>query len=140
MIELVALAVCCFLLCLIILARAYAEPSYIEVQLLDEQGYPMAEISTEQKIVVHVVGRSLAGKPVSLDGGTLSYSVNDPNVGEVVDELGVAKLVGKAAGTCAVIVTWTKGDVTLTGTSESVTVTEATVATIEVTLGEIETQ
>lgn len=100
----------------------------------------MKEISNEQKIVVHVVGRSLAGKAVSLDGGTLAYSVTDPNVGEVVDELGVPKLVGKAAGVCAVVVTWTKGDVVLTGTSEDVTVTEATVASIEVTLGEVENQ
>lgn len=140
MFELVALAVCLFLLCIVIIARAYAEPAYIVVKLLDDKGYPMAEISTEQKVTVVVTGKSAAGKVVSLDGGTLTFSVNDPVVGEVVDELGVPKLVGKAAGTCAVIVTWTKGDVTLTGTSESISVTEATVASIEVTLGAVENQ
>jgi xanthine dehydrogenase iron-sulfur cluster and FAD-binding subunit A len=140
MFELVALAVCLFLLCLIIIARAYAEPAYIVVKLLDDKGYPMATISTEQKVTVVVTGKSAAGKVVSLDGGTLAYSVNDSNVGEVVDELGVPKLVGKAAGMCAVIVTWTKDDVVLTGTSESISVTEATVASIEVTLGAIENQ
>ena len=95
------------------------------------------DITNEQKVVVVVRGVTAGGKPASLEGWTLSYAVTDPAVAEI--ELGdPVKVKGLADGVTAVVVTATKDDQTLTGTSENLNVTSATVAGIVVEFGEVE--
>lgn len=101
----------------------------------------MATITTEQKVIVTVSGVTAAGKPADLSGGTITYIVSDPAVAVIGEEAGLtAKVVGLAAGQVTVTVTFTSPTVTLSAVSESVDVTAADVVSIEVVLGPVENQ
>lgn len=101
----------------------------------------MATCTTEQKIVVEVTGKTATGKPAALDTGTLTFEVSDPAVASIAEVSGsTARLVGVGVGDVTITVTYTAPDLILTAVSEVVSVTGATVASIEVTLGAVEPQ
>ena len=121
-----------------ILIRSCIDPVDLEIKLTNEEGTEIMEATTEQKVVINVVGKTASGNVAPIDPSELSFASTDPVVGEIVDEGGVKKLRGLVAGSVAVVVTFTRGDLVIVKTSESVTVTVAGLVDIEVSLGPIE--
>lgn len=97
----------------------------------------MPNITNKQTIVIVVTGKTADGSPASLDGFTLDYSTTDAAVGVIVGAPEAPKLAGLAAGSVAVVVTATRGDLVITKTSEAVSVTDVSLVDIDVTFGDV---